>query len=237
MNKRIAIATTLTLVITFALVANTALGIRISPRARINPEKLTKITTFDEGCSGWKYFSIPFDASLSVQDIRITHNRVIMTLQEAFDSGLMLSQIYLRDNENPGYQVASSFETGKAYLCYVLVADDITLSAVGTFDDSNEPIELFQGWNYIGITTQSTIPLSNLRFSLESDVGISLKEPMYDLTFEEASDVLISSFMFHATNTDEPVYELFSGDILVPGDVYLVYALHDGVMVSYVPTL
>jgi hypothetical protein len=230
MKKKIIIATTLTLVITFALFANTALGIRISPQEKPSQERLTKITTFDEGCNGWKLFSISFDASLSINDIRVTRGRVVMTLQDAIDTGIINKYIFTWNNEQQRYEIASNFETSKTYLCYVTISDDITLSAVGTFEDSDEPIELFQGWNFIGITTQITLPLSNLRFSCESE-GIS------DLTLEEASDVLISSYIFYATNTNEPMYDVFSGDILVPGDVYLIYALVDGVMMSYVPTL
>jgi len=230
MNKKIAIATTLTLVITFALVANTAVGIRFRPIERVSHVELTEITTFDEGCSGWKFFSVPFEASVYTKDIKITYQGTIMTLQDSFDRGILHKYIYVFDNENKNWNYFDQFETGRVYLAYSHVSDDITISAVGTFDDSDEPIELFQGLNYIGITTQSTIPLSNLRFSCET-------EGLDDMSFEDACSVLIDSHIFYATNTDEPVYELFSGDVLVPGDVYLIYALADGVMMSYVPTL
>jgi len=59
---------------------------------------------------------------------------------------------------------------------------------------------------------------------------------MHDLTFEEACGVLISPCVLHATNS-EPMYETFLGDVLVPGDVYLIGALFNGVVMSYVPTL
>lgn len=233
MNKKIVIGTTLTLVIILAVFANTAVAFRISPISRRSaPEILTEITTFDEECSGWKFFSVPFDASLSPEGIRITYQDTVMTLQDSFNRGILHEDIFVFDNENNQWNHLDQFETGKAYLAYAYVSDDITISAVGTYKDSSEPIMLYQDWNYFGLPTRSTIPLSSLRFSCAS-LGLS------DLTLDQADGLLVSKHMFYATNTDDPFYDLvdLDKDIIMPGAVYLIGGLVDNVEMSFVASL
>jgi len=231
MKKKILFATTMMLVITFALIANTAIGIRIDPRLKVSREKLTEITSFDQGVSGWKLFSLPFDASVSMDEIRVTYDGEVMTLNQASNANIICRHIYVYDNEMNNWKFSSKFESGNGYMVYVYVNDEVTLSAVGIYNDCDEPIPLGIGWNYFGIPLSSTIPISGLRFSCT-------KMRLKNLNINQAHGILIDKNMFHATNTNNPFYKLVNldSDLIIPGNVYLLVGLVDGVEMSYVST-
>ena len=236
MNKKTMIAAVITLVMLLSVFVNSTAALRMGPRrqpegTQNHPEELTLITIFDEGCNGWKFFSIPFDAYLSEKDIRVTYMDHVMTLKEAVNQNIIHRNIFVYDNAKGRWEHTHEFETGNAYLAYVYVSENVTLSAVGTFEDSYEPVILYQGWNYFGIPVSSTIPASNLRFSCE-------KMGLEHLTLQEAQGTLVSGYICHATNSN-PMYELLMDNDaeMIPGDVYLIVGLVDGVIMEFTPVM
>jgi len=233
MNKKIIIGTTLMLIITFAVFANTAVGVRFSRiERRASHEELTEITTFDEGVViGWRYFSLPFDAEISTDDIRVSHNGALMNLNQAENQNILYDSIMVYNPVNQCWDFTTDLEPGKAYIVYVLTSDDITLSAVGAYTDGSGPITLQRGWNYFGLPTTEQIPISTLRFSCE-EKGIE------NLGIHGAHGILVNKYNFwHLTNTNNPYYESIDldNDVIVPGDVYCIYCYRDGVEVSFAP--
>ena len=229
MKKKTMLATILMLVMTFAIFANSVVGIRLSPRERLVSRELTEITTFDEGVVGWKTFSLPFAATISKDDIRVTHNGIVLTLQEAHNQNILSNYIYVFDTVDNRWAFTTILEPGKAYMIPVSVSDDVTLSAVGTFTDGSEPIILQKGWNYFGLPTTDQVTVSTLKFSCE-ELDLS------DLDIYAAHGTLVNKYFWHLTNGN-PFYDFvdLDNDAIVPGDGYCIYSYADNVEMSFVP--
>jgi len=229
MKTKTTLITTMTLVLILAVFANTAVAFRM-PFSRSEREVLTEINTFDEGVAGWKTFSLPFDAEISTDDLRVSHNGVLMNLQQAQSQNLLYDNIMVFDPTDNCWQFVTDLEPGNAYIVYVLVSDDITLSAVGSHSDGSGPITLQRGWNYFGLPTTEQIPVSGLRFSCD-EKGIE------NLDIHRAHGILVHKYQFwHLTNGD-PYYGVIDldNDVIVPGDGYLIYCYQDNVEVSFAP--
>lgn len=231
MKRKTIVATTVMLVMTFAIFANSAVGMMFSPKEKLVREELTEITTFDEGVSGWKTFSLPFDSEISTDDIRVSHNGVLMNMQQAENQNLLYDDnIMVFSPADNCWQFVTDLEPGKAYIVYVLTSDDIVLSAVGAYRDGSGPITLQRGWNYFGLPTTEQIPVSGLRFSCE-EKGIE------NLNIHRVHRLLVHKYQFwHLTNGD-PYYGMIDldNDVIVPGDGYLIYCYQNNVEVSFAP--
>ena len=228
--KKKAIITTMMLLITFAILANSAMGIRISQKEELKKEVFTEIITLDEEIAGWKFFSIPFDAVLSVDSLRIKNDDVYLTLQEASNQNIMCSFVYVYDSEMNNWRLCNECEPNKAYLVYVYVEDELTLGVFGSYKDGGSPLTLSKGWNYFGLPIRSTVPVLGLRLSSDR-LGFS------HLSLDKAHGILVDKHMFHATNTNDPTYEMvdIKNDVIEPGNVYMIYSYSDDVEISFAP--
>ena len=229
MNKKIVTVTFVTLVLIAAVYAAPVLARDRQKRDEAkSPEKImTHIATFNTGHNGWKYFSIPFDAVVSLEnDLRIEYNGQVYNFNEACGN-IIDPNLFVFDNMDHRYKPTSVLESGKAYLIYLYVPDMVSLSAMGSFSDSEDPVDLYQGWNFFGMSRNRPVVVADLHIIHDGT----------DYTWSEAIDPtngpIVDPSLFVFDNTARRWKYVSMNDEILPGLTYCIYNYCDSVEIVF----
>ncbi len=156
---------------------------------------------------GWNFVSLPFNQTISKNDITVTCNGTNYTWSEAISMVILSDFIFGWNRASQFYTFADSFEPGYGY--WVFAFEECTLILEGMIPNSDDRITLIEpGWNVIG--------LPFVRFTDKVDVLVD------DVDWNTAvGNGWISTFVYGWNQVGQ--YYIFS-DVFNPGFCYWVYA-------------
>ncbi|EMR73233.1 hypothetical protein MBGDN05_00425, partial [Thermoplasmatales archaeon SCGC AB-539-N05] len=176
---------------------------------------MTYITEF-EGRLGWKYFSLPFSDSITVDNLIIRFDGMDYSLDEACNDGIVYNHIGQFDNVNKRWDYVEILVPGLAHCIYVY-KEGVQLYTEDAHPDGGASITiLYKGWNYLGIPRSSPVEKSNISVIYD---GIK-----YSFGEAVGSDIILNFIYWYDNDWVAHIV-----DTLMPGEVYIMYNYKDEV--------
>jgi len=161
---------------------------------------------------GWSLFSIPFNESISLQDIIVSSNNTNYTWQEAIEANLIMPWIYTVNRSNGMYETVDELKPGYGYWIYCYMPIELWIN--GTYSEGNY-INPSIGWNLVGIPSIYNISLNNLTIIWNNN----------SYSWQEAIESGLVMPWIYTVNRITGMYEVVYE--LKPGYGYWVYCYED----------
>ena len=161
---------------------------------------------------GWSLFAIPFNDTISLQDIIVSFNNTNYTWQEATESNLIMPWIYTVNRTTGMYEVAYELMPGYGYWIYCYMPVELWIN--GSYSNGNY-INPSIGWNLISAPCNYNISLNNLTIIWNSN----------SYTWQEAINESLIMPWIYTVNRNNGMYEAV--DELKQGYGYWIYCYED----------
>ena len=162
--------------------------------------------------TGWSLFSLPFNATVSLQDIIISIDNTNYTWQEAIQEGLVMPYVYTINRMTGMYEVANELKPSYGYWIYCY--EPVKLWVNGSYPNGNY-IDSSIGWNLISAPCNYNISLDNLTIIYNNN----------SYTWNEAINESLIMRWVYTVNRSNGMYETV--DKLKPGYGYWIYCYED----------